>query len=67
MPLKRVPETAEWRQQTFFADQRMTFSAALEKAIQPSDWVLIKGSRGMRMETLVQALQAQYGRMEASA
>lgn len=40
---------------------------ALKKVIQPDDWVLIKGSRGMRMETLVQALLAQYGRMETSA
>ena len=37
---------------------------ALKKTIQPNDWVLIKGSRGMRMETLVQALQAEYGQME---
>ena len=37
---------------------------ALKKSIQPKDWVLIKGSRGMHMETLVQALQAEYGRME---
>ena len=37
---------------------------ALKNAIQPNDWVLIKGSRGMRMETLVQALQAEYGQME---
>jgi UDP-N-acetylmuramoyl-tripeptide--D-alanyl-D-alanine ligase len=40
---------------------------ALKNIIQPNDWVLIKGSRGMRMETLVQALQAEYGRMEATA
>jgi len=40
---------------------------ALKKTIQPGDWILIKGSRGMRMETLVQALQAHYGRMEASS
>lgn len=40
---------------------------ALKKTIQPDDWVLIKGSRGMRMETLVQALQAEYGHMEETA
>jgi len=40
---------------------------ALKKTIQPNDWVLIKGSRGMRMETLVQALQAEYGQMEDTA
>lgn len=40
--------------------------AALKKTVKPGDWVLIKGSRGMRMETIVQALQAQYGRMETS-
>ena len=37
---------------------------ALKKIIEPKDWVLIKGSRGMRMETLVQALQAVYGTTE---
>ncbi len=36
----------------------------LKNNIEPQDWVLIKGSRGMRMETLVQALLAEYGRME---
>jgi UDP-N-acetylmuramoyl-tripeptide--D-alanyl-D-alanine ligase len=40
--------------------------AALKKTVKPGDWVLIKGSRGMRMETIVQALQAEYGRMETS-
>ncbi len=50
-----------------FCGSKDDILAALEKAIQPGDWVLIKGSRGMRMETLVQALQAQYGRMETSA
>ena len=40
---------------------------ALKKTIEPKDWILIKGSRGMRMETLVQALQAEYGRREVSA
>jgi len=39
---------------------------ALKKTIQPKDWVLIKGSRGMRMEFLVQALQAEYGQMEGT-
>ena len=32
----------------------------LIRAIQAKDWILIKGSRGMRMETLVQALQTEY-------
>jgi UDP-N-acetylmuramoyl-tripeptide--D-alanyl-D-alanine ligase len=49
-----------------FCGSKADILAALKKVIQPDDWVLIKGSRGMRMETLVQALQAQYGRMEAS-
>lgn len=40
---------------------------ALKNEIKPGDWVLIKGSRGMHMETLVQALQAEYGQMEGSA
>jgi len=37
---------------------------ALKNTLEPKDWILIKGSRGMRMETLVQALEAEYGRME---
>jgi UDP-N-acetylmuramoyl-tripeptide--D-alanyl-D-alanine ligase len=37
---------------------------ALKNTLEPNDWILIKGSRGMRMETLVRALEAEYGRME---
>jgi UDP-N-acetylmuramoyl-tripeptide--D-alanyl-D-alanine ligase len=37
---------------------------ALNKYIESNDWVLIKGSRGMRMETLVQALKIKHGYME---
>jgi len=32
---------------------------ALRAQLQPGDWVLVKGSRGMRMETIVQGLLAQ--------
>jgi len=40
---------------------------ALKNTLEPEDWILIKGSRGMRMETLVQALEAVYGRTEDTA
>ena len=49
-----------------FCGSKDDIFSALKKTIKPDDWVLIKGSRGMRMETLVQALQAEYGRMEAT-
>ena len=49
-----------------FCGSKDDILSALKKTIKPNDWVLIKGSRGMRMETLVQALQAEYGRMEAT-
>jgi len=37
---------------------------ALKNTLEPNDWILIKGSRGMGMESLVQALEAEYGRTE---
>ena len=33
----------------------------LEQIVTPGDWILVKGSRGMRMETLVQALKQKQG------
>ena len=36
----------------------------LVKIVAPNDWILVKGSRGMRMETLVQALKAKHGYVE---
>jgi UDP-N-acetylmuramyl pentapeptide synthase len=33
--------------------------SALRAQLHPGDWVLVKGSRGMRMETIVQGLLAQ--------
>lgn len=34
----------------------------LKKELKPKDWILIKGSRGMRMETLVQDLLQEFDR-----
>jgi UDP-N-acetylmuramoyl-tripeptide--D-alanyl-D-alanine ligase len=50
-----------------FCGSKDDILSVLKKTIQPNDWILIKGSRGMRMETLVQALQAEYGQMEDTA
>ncbi len=33
----------------------------LNSIVEPKDWILVKGSRGMRMETLVQALEEKHG------
>jgi UDP-N-acetylmuramyl pentapeptide synthase len=33
----------------------------LKKSLRPGDWVLVKGSRGMGMETIVQGLMAWAG------
>jgi len=36
----------------------------LDRAIESNDWILVKGSRGMRMETVVQALTVKHGKVE---
>jgi UDP-N-acetylmuramoyl-tripeptide--D-alanyl-D-alanine ligase len=44
-----------------FAGSREEILAALKKRLRPGDWVLVKGSRGMGMETIVQGLAAWTG------
>jgi UDP-N-acetylmuramoyl-tripeptide--D-alanyl-D-alanine ligase len=42
-------------------------SAALTQWLTPGDWVLVKGSRGMRMERVIAALQEWAGGSKVSA
>ncbi len=42
-------------------------SSALTQWLTPGDWVLVKGSRGMRMERVITALQEWAGGSQASA
>jgi UDP-N-acetylmuramoyl-tripeptide--D-alanyl-D-alanine ligase len=42
-------------------------SIALTQWLTPGDWVLVKGSRGMRMERVIAALQDWAGGSKASA
>jgi UDP-N-acetylmuramoyl-tripeptide--D-alanyl-D-alanine ligase len=44
-----------------------TISSALTQWLTPGDWVLVKGSRGMRMERVITALQEWAGGSQASA
>jgi UDP-N-acetylmuramoyl-tripeptide--D-alanyl-D-alanine ligase len=44
-----------------FAGSREEILAALKKRLRPGDWVLVKGSRGMGMETIAQGLVAWTG------
>ena len=42
-------------------------SSALTQWLTPGDWVLVKGSRGMRMERVIAALQQWAGQPKATA
>jgi UDP-N-acetylmuramoyl-tripeptide--D-alanyl-D-alanine ligase len=44
-----------------FEGDREEILEALKKRLRPGDWVLVKGSRGMGMETIVQGLMAWAG------
>lgn len=48
-----------------FAGSRDEIAADLKIQLQPGDWVLVKGSRGMAMEKVVQELEIWSGQSEA--
>jgi UDP-N-acetylmuramoyl-tripeptide--D-alanyl-D-alanine ligase len=48
----------------WFADAQQAGAAASE-IVKPGDAVLVKGSRGVRMEQVAEALVARFGRLEA--
>ncbi len=50
--------------ENIFCDAKEKIFEQLVKIVVPSDWILIKGSRGMHMETFVQALKEKHGYLE---
>jgi UDP-N-acetylmuramoyl-tripeptide--D-alanyl-D-alanine ligase len=47
-------------ERTLFLPDAVAATAWLRQTLQPGDLVLIKGSRGVKMETIIEALQAEY-------
>ena len=50
--------------ESIFNGSKKEIFKQLDKIVAFSDWILVKGSRGMRMETLVQALKEKQGYLE---
>jgi UDP-N-acetylmuramoyl-tripeptide--D-alanyl-D-alanine ligase len=44
-----------------FTGTREEILATLKQLLKPGDWILIKGSRGARMETIVKSLKSWVG------
>ena len=52
---------------TIFCGPKQDIIKHLDEVLAPGDWILVKGSRGMRMETLVQALTQKHGYLEKTS
>ncbi|MGD2100339.1 MAG: UDP-N-acetylmuramoyl-tripeptide--D-alanyl-D-alanine ligase [Desulfobacterales bacterium] len=54
-------KTAKMKPADIFSGTRDEIIDRLKQSLKPGDWVLIKGSRGARMETIVKELKAWAG------
>jgi UDP-N-acetylmuramoyl-tripeptide--D-alanyl-D-alanine ligase len=52
---------AKMNRDDIFTGSRDEILAALKDSLRPGDWVLVKGSRGARMDTIVKGLKEWAG------
>jgi UDP-N-acetylmuramyl pentapeptide synthase len=50
----------EMNQNSIFTGSRKEILAHLRKGLEPGDWVLVKGSRAMKMEDIVEGLTEEF-------
>ena len=58
--VKRGAREAGMAQQHIFSGNKDDIFNELKKELKPNNWILVKGSRGMMMETLVQDLLQEF-------